>query len=75
MNYIGDAERMKQTARNNEFLEAVKKVMNIKIYKKALTIYNERGQAETVDYLNQYCKWEILEKYYVPADMWYYKEN
>ena len=48
MNYIGDAERMKQTARNNEFLEAVKKVMNIKIYKKALTIYNERGQAETV---------------------------
>jgi len=29
--YNGGVERMKQTAKNNEFLEAVKKVMNIKI--------------------------------------------
>lgn len=63
----------KQTAGNNEFLEAVKKVMNSKVYSKVLTIYNEKGYAETIEYLNQYCNWEVIEKNYVPNKLWFYR--
>jgi hypothetical protein len=45
---------MKQTARNNEFLEEVKVVVNNKIYKEVLRIYNEQGMEQTIEYLNQF---------------------
>lgn len=65
---------MKQTARNNKFLEAVKKIMNNKIYYKALKIYNEQGQKETVEFLNQYCNWKEIERIYVPYSVQFYRD-
>lgn len=66
---------MKHTAKNNEFLEAVKKLMNEKIYKVALKIFNDQGQEETIKYLNQFCNWKELEKYYVPFHLQFYKDK
>jgi hypothetical protein len=64
---------MKLTAKNDEFLEAIKNIVNEKIYKKVLTIYNEQGLAETVNFLNQYFNWEEIEKTYLPYHLQFYK--
>lgn len=64
---------MKLTAKNDEFLEAIKNIVNEKIYKKVLTIYNEQGLAETVNFLNQYFNWKEIEKTYLPYHLQFYK--
>ena len=64
---------MKLTAKNDEFLEVIKGIVNEKIYKKVLTIYNEQGLAETVNFLNQYFNWKEIEKMYVPYHLQFYK--
>lgn len=65
---------MKQTAKNNEYLQAVKQVVNEKIYKRVLAIYNESGIDETIKYLNQFFNWAEIEKIYVSPNLWYYKK-
>jgi hypothetical protein len=49
----------KQTAANNDILEAIKRRFNTKIYHKALEIMNTHGDATTLNYVQQFTTTDI----------------
>lgn len=45
---------MKRTATNTPALATIKKLFNAKIYKRALSIYNEQGATATTEYIAKF---------------------